>query len=181
MNWSILPNVSERDYPSNKPNECSRRGSSDGFPNKISVNHFISPDLFFFFFFCEEEQLFISIKPWNCWLAGGWGVGEGRLEDADNEVPEKGDFLTIKPWSEPERGHCLQYSPLPLGIPGMVERGGRDAVTNRCGKGRPGRLWDLLLGKCWTRRRIFLECVLWNPLPQAFLRHAVNHSKKFVK
>lgn len=24
MNWSILSNVSERDYPSNKPNECSR-------------------------------------------------------------------------------------------------------------------------------------------------------------
>jgi len=33
-------------------------------------------------------------------LAGrGWGSGleEGWLEDVDNEVPEKGDFLTIKP------------------------------------------------------------------------------------
>lgn len=98
-------------------------GSSDGFPNKISVNHFISPNLF-----CEEEQLFISIKPWNCWLVGDGRVGEGWGEDADNAVPEKGDFLTIKPWSEPERGHCcLQRSPFPSGIPSMVE--GRVTVT----------------------------------------------------
>lgn len=96
-------------------------GSSDGFSNRISGNHFISPNLF-----CEEEQLFISIKPWNRWLAGDGGVGEAWLEDAaDNEVPEKGDFLTIKPWSEPERGHCcLQHTPYPLGIPSVVERGG---------------------------------------------------------
>lgn len=111
MNWSILSNVSERDYPSNKPKWLFKDGSSDGFPNKISVNHFISSNLF-----CEEEQLFISIKPWNRWLAEDGGDGRELVEDADNEVPEKGDFLTIKPWSQPERGHCcLQALPLSFG------------------------------------------------------------------
>lgn len=46
------------------------------------------------------------------------GAGRGQedwLEDADNEVPEKRDFLIIKPGSEPREGTLLsQAVPPPL-------------------------------------------------------------------
>lgn len=151
--------------------------SSDGFPNKISVNHFISPNLF-----CEE-QLFISIKPWNRWLAGDGGVlREGWLEDAHNEVPEKGDFLTIKPWSEPERGTLLPAAVPPSLWEFQAWQRGKGCGDKCFGKDQPGRrLWDLLLGNAGPAQPIFLEFVLLYTLPQASLRYSVDCLKKIVK
>lgn len=90
-----------------------KHGSSDGFPNKISVNHFISSNLF-----CEEEQLFISIKPWNRrgggGVYGGWGDGSWLARGYGQWSPWKGGFPDNKTLITAREGTLLSAGAPPF-------------------------------------------------------------------
>lgn len=141
-------------------------GSADGFPNKISVNHFISPNLF-----CEEEQLFISIKPWNRWLAGGLGGGGGLVRGCRQWSLWKGGFPDNKTLIRGREGTLLSAAlPLPFGN-SRHGREGRDRVTTALGRiQQVGKLWDLLLGKCWTTAIHFLGICSFKHIATGFLK-----------
>lgn len=139
-------------------------GSADGFPNKISVNHFISPNLF-----CEEEQLFISIKPCNRWLAGGGGGGGGLVRGCRQWSPWKGGFPDNKTLIRAREWTLLSVA---LSLLFGNSRPGRERRdSDHCfGKDPAGRLWGLVLGKCWTTTIHFLGICSLKHIATGFLK-----------
>lgn len=137
-------------------------GSSDGFSNRISGNHFISPNLF-----CEEEQLFISIKPWNRWLAGDGGGGGGLVGGCCGQwSPWKGGFPDNKTLIRAREGTLLSAAH-PLSF-GNSKRGreGRGLVTTALGRINQVRFEIYCLGNAGPPLCMFLEFVLLNTLLQ---------------
>lgn len=167
--WKRLP------FQQAKP--VFKDGSSDGFPNKISVNHFISPNLFFLWRRAFSFPYSLEIFGWQ-----GVGVGGGLARGCRQWSPWKGGFPDNKTLIRIREGTLLSVA-LPLSF-GNSRPGREERQSDNCfGKDQPGTLWDAQPIECWTTTMYFLGTCSPEHVDRAsgFLKIACRLSKEYAE